>query len=50
MKQQEVESPKGEIVIEHKLINRHERRKREKLRKLKYTKRNKPYIKGGIDK
>jgi len=42
-------SPKGEIVIEHTLINRHERRRREKLRKVKYAKRNKPYVKGGIN-
>ena len=39
-------SPEGKIVIEHTLINRHERRRREKLRKVKYTKRNKPYVKG----
>ena len=46
MNKPEVVSPKGEIVIEHILINRKERRRREKLRKVKYTKRNKPYVKG----
>ena len=49
-KKAEVVSPEGKIVVEHTLINRRERRRREKLRKLKYTKRNKPYVKGGIDK
>ena len=50
MNKPEVVSPKGEIVIEHEQINRHERRRREKLRGVKYAKRNKPYVKGGIDK
>ena len=49
MDKKEVVSPKGKIVIEHTLINRRERRRREKLSKLKYAKRNKPYVKGGID-
>ena len=49
MKKPEVVSPKGEIVIEHTLINRHERRRREKLNKVKYAKRNKPYVKGSIN-
>ena len=39
------ESPKGEILIEHHLINRKERRRREKLKKVKYTKRNKVFWK-----
>jgi len=38
-------SPKGEIVIEHTLINRKERRRREKLSKVKYAERNKQYKK-----
>ena len=46
MKKPEVVSPEGKIVVEHTLINRRERRRREKLRKLKYAKRNKPYVKG----
>ena len=49
MKEKEVVSPEGKIVIEHTLINRRERRRREKLRKGKYTKRNKPYVKGSIN-
>lgn len=39
------ESPAGEIIIEHTYINRKERRRREKLRKVKYVKRNKVYEK-----
>ena len=50
MKAKEVVSPEGEIVIEHTLVNRKERRRREKLYHAKYVKRNKPYVKGGIDK
>lgn len=38
-------SPSGVVVIEHTLINRKERRRREKLNKVKYTKRNKQYKK-----
>lgn len=41
----EIVSPEGKIVIEHTHINRKERRRREKLNKIKYTERNKTYIK-----
>ena len=50
MNKPEVVSPEGEIVIEHTLVNRKERRRREKLYRAKIIKRNKPYVKGGIDK
>ena len=49
MKEKEVVSPEGKIVIEHTLINRRERRRREKLSKLRYAKRNKSYVKGSIN-
>ena len=42
--------PPGVIVIEHTLINRKERKRREKLHKVKYAKRNKPYTKEDVDK
>ena len=33
-------------VVKHTLINRKERRRREKERRVKYAKRNRPYVKG----